>query len=150
MIHRLRKRLIRSDIKEFQKSCKWSMLTKVAESKVKISAEFTLKEVQCAVQEFKTGKCIDPMGFTREGIGLKNCYAAKCSKKEVAYSNTVGLSVYHIAEGLIKGVGQSSQYSVASLTIATIEDTSLYSLTRVLYLGIVSDLYYFTAHSHNN
>ena len=59
------------------------MLTKVAESKVKISAEFTLKEVQCAVQELKTGtnkpdgtfnrdiiKCIHPiypMGLTREG-----------------------------------------------------------------------------------
>ena len=57
-------------------------------------------EVQCAVQELKTGKCIDPMGLTREGIGLIN------SKRSGIFKHS-GLIVYHKAEGLMEGVGKS-------------------------------------------
>ena len=75
MTHRLRKRLIRSDLKEFEGVVNDLCRQRLQKAKLKISAEFTLKEVQCAIQELKTGKCIDPMGFARElftktGIGL--------------------------------------------------------------------------------
>ena len=75
MIHRLRKRLIRSDLKEFEGVVNDLCRQRLQKAKLKISAEFTLKEVQCAIEELKIGKCIDPMGFVRElftkaGIGL--------------------------------------------------------------------------------
>ena len=66
MIHRLRKRLIRSYLKEFEGVVNDLCRQRLQKAKLKISAEFTLKEVQCAIQELKTGKCIDPMGFVRE------------------------------------------------------------------------------------
>ena len=75
MIHRLRKRLIKSDLKEFEGVVNDLCRQRLQKAKLKISAEFTLKEVQCAIEELKIGKCIDPMGFVRElfakaGIGL--------------------------------------------------------------------------------
>ena len=74
-IHRLRKRLVRSDLKEFEGVVNDLCRQRLQKAKLKISAEFTLKEVQCAIQELKTGKCIAPMGFvselfTKAGIGL--------------------------------------------------------------------------------
>ena len=75
MIHRLRKRLIRSDLKEFEGVANDLCRQRLQKAKLKISAELTLKEVQCAIQELKTGRCIDPIGFVRKlftkaGIGL--------------------------------------------------------------------------------
>ena len=75
MIHRLRKRLIRSDLKEFERVVNDLCRQRLQKAKLKTSAEFTLKEVQCAIEELKIGKCIDPICFvrelfTKEGIGL--------------------------------------------------------------------------------
>ena len=75
IIHRLRKRLTRSDLKEFEGVVNDLCRQMLQKEKMKISAEFTLKEVQCAIDELKIGKCTDPMGFVRElftraGIGL--------------------------------------------------------------------------------
>ena len=66
MIHRLRKRLIRSDLKEIEGVVNDLCRQRLQKAKLKISAEFTLKDVQCAIEELKIGKCIDPMGFVRE------------------------------------------------------------------------------------
>ena len=75
VIHRLRKRLIMSDLKEFEGVVNDLCRQRLQKAKLEIGAEFTLKEVQCAIQELKTGKRIDPMGFvkklfTKAGIGV--------------------------------------------------------------------------------
>ena len=74
IIHRLRKKLIRSDLKEFEGVVHDLCRQRLQKAKLKISAEFTLKEVQSAIEELKIGKCTDPMSFVRElftkaGIG---------------------------------------------------------------------------------
>ena len=74
IIHRLRKKLIRSDLKEFEGVEKDLCRQRLQKAKLKISAEFILKEVQCATEELTIGKCTDPMSFVRElftkaGIG---------------------------------------------------------------------------------
>ena len=66
MIHRLRKRLIRADLKEFEGVVNNLCRQRLQKAKLKISTKFTLKEVQCAIQEIKSGKCVDSMGFVRE------------------------------------------------------------------------------------
>ena len=54
MIHRLRKKLIRSN--EFEGVVNDLCRQRLQKAKLKISADFTLKEVQCAIQELKIGK----------------------------------------------------------------------------------------------
>ena len=88
--------MIRSDLKEFQGVVNDLCRQRLQKAMLKISAEFTLKEVQCAIEELKISKCIDPMGFSRElftkvGTGLIKSIVTMLNavKKEVAYSNSV-------------------------------------------------------------
>ena len=90
MIDRLRKRLISYDLKEFEGVVNDLCRQRLQKAKLKISAEFTLKDVHCAIQELKTGKCINPMSFvrglfTKAGIGLIKSliYKQKGSWKEL-------------------------------------------------------------------
>ena len=89
IIHRLKKRSIRSDLKEFEGVVNDLCRQRLQKAKLKISEEFTLKEVQCAIDELKIGKCIDAVGFVRElftkaGIGLIKSIVTmlECSKKK--------------------------------------------------------------------
>ena len=53
MIHRLRKGFMRSDLKEFEGVVNDLCRQRLQKAKLKISPEFTLKEVPCAIQELK-------------------------------------------------------------------------------------------------
>ena len=66
-IHRLRKREIEDDLKDYEllnnnTLCK----TILQNAKSNISSEFTLQEFGDILKELKRGKCMDPAGFIRE------------------------------------------------------------------------------------
>ena len=65
-IHRLRKREIKDDLKDYELLNNTLCKTILQNAKSIISSEFTLKELGDVLKELKRGKCMDPAGFIRE------------------------------------------------------------------------------------
>ena len=65
-IHRLRKREIEDDLKDYELLNNTPCETILQNAKSNISSEFTLQELGDVLKELKRGKCIDPAGFKRE------------------------------------------------------------------------------------
>ena len=65
-IHRLRKRAIGDDLKDYELLNNTLCKTILLNAKSDISSEFTLQELGNVLKGLKRGKCIDPAGFKRE------------------------------------------------------------------------------------
>ena len=65
-IHRLRKREIENDLKYYELLNNTLCKTILQNAKSNTSPEFTLQELGDVLQELKTVKCVDPVGFKRE------------------------------------------------------------------------------------
>ena len=65
-IHRLRKREIEDDLKDYELLNNTLCKTILQNAKSNISSEFTLQELGDVLKELKRGKCMDPAGFIRE------------------------------------------------------------------------------------
>ena len=65
-IHRLRKREIEDDSKDYEILNNTLCKTILQNAKSNISSEFTLQELGDVLKELKKGKCMDPAGFKRE------------------------------------------------------------------------------------
>ena len=63
LIHRLRKRAIEDDLKDYELLNNTLCKTILQNAKSNISSEFMLGDV---LKELKRGKCVDPAGFKRE------------------------------------------------------------------------------------
>ena len=65
-IHRLRKREIENDSKDYELLNNTLCKTILQNAKSNISSEFTLQELGDVLKELKRGNCMDPAGFKRE------------------------------------------------------------------------------------
>ena len=65
-IHRLRKREIEDDLKDYELLNNTLCKTILQNAKSNISSEFTRKELGDVLKELKRGKCMDLAGFIRE------------------------------------------------------------------------------------
>ena len=63
---RLRKHSITEGLKDYEKLNNLLCGPILQNSKRNSSPDFTMEEMEVALKELKTGKCIDPLGFVRE------------------------------------------------------------------------------------
>ena len=75
MFHRLQKRLIRANLKDYESAMNQLCRHRLHKARTNHSPDFSLSEVRNAISELKEGRCIDPTGFVREiftraGTGL--------------------------------------------------------------------------------
>ena len=75
MFHRLQKRLIRANLKDYESAMNQLCRHRLHKARTTHSPDFSLSEVRNAISELKEGRCIDPTGFVREiftraGTGL--------------------------------------------------------------------------------
>ena len=64
--HSLRKRDIKNELKQYDAIQSNLCKIRLIACQDKCSPDFTLTEVRQAVNELKSGKCVDPMGYIRE------------------------------------------------------------------------------------
>ena len=64
--HRLRKREIWDHLSWYESFQNNLCMLRIYVSKAKVSPDFTMDEVKTAVDELKTGKCMDPLGLIQE------------------------------------------------------------------------------------
>ena len=75
MFHRLQKRLIRGNLKDYESAMNQLCRHRLHKARTAHSPDFSLSEGRNAISELKEGRCIDPTGFVREiftraGTGL--------------------------------------------------------------------------------
>ena len=63
MLHRLQKRLIKVDLKDYESAMNQLCRHRFRKARSNHSSDISLSEVQDAISELKEGRCIDPTGL---------------------------------------------------------------------------------------
>ena len=92
MFHRLQKRLIRANLKDYESAMNQLCRHGLHKARTAHSTDLFLNEVRNAISELKEGRCIDPTGFvtniykSRYWTCAVYCDDAKYDKEKVVSS----------------------------------------------------------------